>query len=337
MGAPATIKDIAVAAEVSLETVSRVLNGKYKATTTRGRQRVEQVRAIAERLGYRPDATAVAMRTRRTRQVGIVVHRDSLTCHPSLPEFLVGINERLEQAGHLTVLCRLLDPGHSQAFAHQALATRSLDGVVVVDGLEVAVLERIAQAVPAMVLVNTPGWAGTPAVMRDEPGAGALAAANLAGLGYRRGVFVRKDWAHHVSYDQRWAGFSTAFAGSGRTVEELHLVLPCADEGCAALRAAIAPEAVLVAADALTAYALIDACAALGIRPGVDVGLACLDEQNGMVYSNPGLARVSHDRGAIGAAAAGLVLERIAGSTVAPGTRRFASVWRPGPTAPGPR
>jgi len=334
---PATLRDIAHAAGVSLEIVSRVLNGKYKGNTKRGGERVEQVKAIAERLGYRPDAGAVAMRTRRTRQVGIVVHRDSLLCHPVLLEFLVGINETLETAGYLTTLCRLLDPGHSQAFNAQALDTRSLDGVVVVDGLDLPVLERIAKAVPAMVLVNSPGWAGTPAVMRDEPGAGALAGAQLADLGYRRGVYVRKDWSHHVSYDQRWAGFSAAFAGPGRSVEELRLDLPVTDAGCAALRALVGSHTVLAVADAMTVYGVIDACARIGVRPGIDFGLACLDAQNGMEYSNPGLARVTHDRVGIGATAAALVLDRIAGRPAVPGTRRVSGSWHPGLTAPGPQ
>ncbi|MDA3961559.1 MAG: LacI family DNA-binding transcriptional regulator [Planctomycetota bacterium] len=337
MSSACTIRDIAEAAQVSLETVSRVLNGKYKASTQRGRDRVAQVRAIAAKLGYRPDPAAVAMRTGRTRLVGIIVENDSVFCHSVLLEFLAGITETLEAAGYATALTRLHHQPFAQAgFSCQALDTRALDGAVVVDGLDLDLLQRLDLVLPALVLVNSPGWGNTPAVMRDEAAAGALAGGRLADAGYRRGIFLRKEPSAHPCYDQRWAGFAAGFAGPGRQAEECRLALPFDDDARAHLRSLAATDTVIVASDPLSALGLLDAFARMDLRIGIDVGLAALDEQSGMDYSSPGLARVSHDREAIGAAAAQLILARIDGQAVEPGTRRLVGSWRAGCTAPGP-
>lgn len=64
-----TIKDVAREAGVSVTTVSRALNstGRIDAQT---KKRVEEV---IEQLGYRPDSTAQSMKTRRTRNIFLVV------------------------------------------------------------------------------------------------------------------------------------------------------------------------------------------------------------------------------------------------------------------------
>lgn len=65
----ATIKDIAEAAGVSLATVSRVINnGPKVGDATRVR-----VKAIMQELGYRPNANARALVTKRSASLGVVI------------------------------------------------------------------------------------------------------------------------------------------------------------------------------------------------------------------------------------------------------------------------
>lgn len=65
----ATIKDIAEAAGVSLATVSRVVNDGPK-VGTKTRQRVKKIMA---EMGYRPNANARALVTRRNTSLGVVL------------------------------------------------------------------------------------------------------------------------------------------------------------------------------------------------------------------------------------------------------------------------
>jgi LacI family transcriptional regulator len=66
----ATIKDVALAAGVSVGSVSNVINGSQSVRS----DTVARVKAAMAELGYRPNAAARSMRTRATRAVGFVVN-----------------------------------------------------------------------------------------------------------------------------------------------------------------------------------------------------------------------------------------------------------------------
>ncbi len=65
----ATIKDIAQAAGVSLATVSRVINNGPKV----GNETRKRVKKIMEEMGYRPNANARALVTKRSASLGVVI------------------------------------------------------------------------------------------------------------------------------------------------------------------------------------------------------------------------------------------------------------------------
>ena len=65
----ATIKDIAQAAGVSLATVSRVINNGPKV----GNDTRQRVKKIMEEMGYRPNANARALVTKRSASLGVVI------------------------------------------------------------------------------------------------------------------------------------------------------------------------------------------------------------------------------------------------------------------------
>lgn len=65
-----TLKDIADRSGVSSMTVSRVLNGKE---TRLARERIELIRKTAAELGYRPNASARALRDGRSGTIGLLI------------------------------------------------------------------------------------------------------------------------------------------------------------------------------------------------------------------------------------------------------------------------
>ena len=70
-----TIKDIAKAAGVSHPTVSRALNNHPAiAEATR-----ERIIALAEQMGYVPNAAARGLKTNRTRALGVILRQIDLT------------------------------------------------------------------------------------------------------------------------------------------------------------------------------------------------------------------------------------------------------------------
>jgi len=117
----ATIVDVADAAGVAIGTVSRYLNGH---PIRRGnRDRIEQA---IERLGYRRNAVAAAMKTDLTNTVGFMV--------PGLSEFHSAVLERLSynmrEAGKaLLTLCHNSDP-RSVSDVLDFFATHRVDALV---------------------------------------------------------------------------------------------------------------------------------------------------------------------------------------------------------------
>jgi LacI family transcriptional regulator len=91
---PATIYDVAKQAQVSHETVSRVLRGD-PGVKEKNRERVS---AALEALSYRPNITAKALATRRSRRLGAMVY-DLIEAGPS--QFVEGATEAAREAGYL--------------------------------------------------------------------------------------------------------------------------------------------------------------------------------------------------------------------------------------------
>ena len=119
----ATIKDIATAVGVSVATVSNVLNGKPNA----GRIIRKKVLHAAKQLGYRPNRAAQAMRTGRTRAIGLVL--PDLT-NPFFPELAQAVENTARSLG---LLVCLIDSqgrvdGESDGFA--LLMQHAVDGVI---------------------------------------------------------------------------------------------------------------------------------------------------------------------------------------------------------------
>jgi len=88
----ATLKDVAREAGVSIAAVSYSLNGGG----TIGEEVRARVREVAERIGYRPNRSAQAIRTGRTTTLGLIV--PDLT-NPYYPALAQAVERAARQAG----------------------------------------------------------------------------------------------------------------------------------------------------------------------------------------------------------------------------------------------
>ena len=86
------LKKLAQELGLSQTTVSRALNG-YPEVSEKTRKRVSDA---ADRLGYRPNASARRLATGRVGAVGMVMPSDGqLLVNPHFSEFLAGLGQRL--------------------------------------------------------------------------------------------------------------------------------------------------------------------------------------------------------------------------------------------------
>jgi len=119
-----TIRDVALAADVSIGTASKALNG-------RGQLRPEtrtRVRTIAEQLGFRPNDLVHSLLRGRTFTVGLLT-TDSYGRF-SIP-LLEGIEDALGAARVSVFLCNARDDPESERRHIDSLLAKQVDGIIV--------------------------------------------------------------------------------------------------------------------------------------------------------------------------------------------------------------
>lgn len=177
-----TIRDVAQAAGVHVSTVSRALNPEKRRLISAEVLRV--VEEAAQRLGYRANRAASALRTGRTRTIGVLV--PDIT-NAVFPPILQGIEASAAARGYFVFVANVVDHALARPIVERMLAQQ-------VDGLVMAIATRddplidfIAKAGMHAVLVNRADETGRlPAVVSDDRLAMKLAVDHLVGYGHRR-------------------------------------------------------------------------------------------------------------------------------------------------------
>ena len=325
-----TIRDVAREAQTSLETVSRVLNGRYKATTARGRLRVGQVLAVAKRLGYRPDLGARSMRATDMGIIGVL----GLQMPVNLPQATVeGLLDVLAPRG-FTLSAHYNPRG---APAHRLPPWR-IDGAVVVDMHDRAELEPVEASGLPYVSIN--GWAGPrgSAVRFDDADGMRQLVRHLVGVGHRRIAYAnayRDRWHGHPSVAVRHRAFTAALRSMGAAPAIGH-EMPLSEDREAFLRAIRADGATaLIVYHHFHGVELHQACLRLGLRVPQDLSIACFNDEWPVQFLDPGLTAVAMPSREAGAAAGRLLLARIDDADAAPETATLPATLVPrGSTAP---
>ena len=299
-----TIRQLASELGLSHMTVSRVMRGEGPiAANTRKR-----VLDAARKMGYRPNAAARAMSSRRTRQVGVLVpnHPGNRFAHPLAYETILGINEGLQQAGYVMCLARIDDVRRDLAEQSRVFKEHLLDGMIVLDSMPADVEQKLESLIPDVVWCDSNVWREHGCVRRDERQAGRLAGEAAVAAGYRRVMMMTYAPEHreHFSSAERFEGVSDAVATAGKKLEvitEPSLSKPAERRDLAAL---LTPDAVVICNSVYQAHATRSAAEAAGKIAGRDFGLASCDDMHQLDRLWPGLARVSFHRYGMGLEAA---------------------------------
>jgi LacI family transcriptional regulator len=201
---PATIRDVARAAKLSVASVSRALNGRG-AVHPDTRSRVFEA---AQRLGYTPNAAARSLSTARSQAVGVVL--------PDLHgeffgELVRGLDRAASERGYFLLLSTMhADP----ILAGKAMAAMRgrVDGLIVMaPELSARDLEAALPADLPAVLVDSPHEAGRHAFRVDNAGGAELVVRLMLESGRRRIVHLAGRPAN-IDGAERRAGYSEAMA-----------------------------------------------------------------------------------------------------------------------------
>lgn len=307
-----TIKDVAQHAQVSVTTVSHVINGT-RFVSEAARERVRQ--AIAA-LNYVPSALARSLKSSRTHTVGMMIPNNS---NPYFAEIIRGIEDTCFDAGFNVILCNSDDDPLKQSQYVRVLSEKQVDGLIVVSsGGDTELIETLRTAGMPQVVVDREidDLAADLVEVHHELG-GYLATKHLLEFGHRRIACIAGPQALSPAR-QRVQGYHRALHEAGLKTDDR--LLRSADFTSAGGHEAMAsllksarqrPSAVFASND-LMAIGAICAAAETGLRIPEDLSVVGFDDIALAAFSNPPLTTIAQPKHQTGALAARLLLERIA-------------------------
>lgn len=333
----ATIADVARLAGVSTATAGRVLGGYgYASGSTR-----EQVLKAAGSLGYRPNALARSLITRRTSTIGVVAGDIQ---NPFYASILRGISNVAGPAGFGLLITNSDEDLAQEVRAVELLTAKQVDGLIVspCDTRNSAHLRALRDAgIPLVLIDRAVERLDVDRVGTDNVAAAGKAVATLIAQGHRRigligelasddpiGLerFIARDWSCGlVAIDalypswQRLLGYLQAHREAGLEVDPA-LIRGAREYAAEAARLQAVgllsgshrPTA-LFPTDGTMSEGAMAAIAGLGLSVPGDLSIICFDELDWMGFMPPGISTMAQPRLAMGEAAAQLLLERISG------------------------
>jgi len=204
---PPTIRDVAERAGVSKSLVSRVMRGGDAVSA--GRR--EAVMAVAEQLGYRPNAAARSLVQQRSLHVGVMV---SDLHNVFFAEILDGIEEVAASRGYRMLITTGNRVRDAETDALETLLQLRADGVILLaPRLPQAVVARAGREVPMAVVGSSMRVPGVDTVVNDDVRGAELAVEHLVRLGHRRIGMV--DGGDGAGAAERRAGYEATMRRFG--------------------------------------------------------------------------------------------------------------------------
>lgn len=281
------MRDVAAAAGVSAQTVSRVLNDHPNVQESTRRR----VLAVIEELGYRRNHTARALVTGRSKTIGVLT---LATNNYSRSSLALGIELGAREAGYTVNSVTADLSTRSLTDAVSRLVYQGVDGIIIAAPLQDAAeeVERITARIPT---VNTDGSStmGDRQVGVDQDLAAVFATGHLLELGHKTVWHISgpREWSDAASRLDSWR---RALEEAGREVpQELHGDWSPESGYQNGLILGAMPEvtAIFVASDEM-AFGVLRALNELGRRVPEDVSVVGIDDIDLAAYSTPPLTTV---------------------------------------------
>jgi DNA-binding LacI/PurR family transcriptional regulator len=316
-----TMLDVARASGFSVSTVSIVLSdaplAQNVAVTTR-----EHIRAMAQQLGYHPDAHARSLRRRSTQTIGVLAFDLS---DPFCVPIMRGIQLGLQPADYLPLVMDAQTQRKLFDDYLNLLLERRAEGVIVIASWVFEETNLLADVrknnVPIIIVGRDLTARGITSILVDNEDGGALAMTHLRDLGHKN-IAVIQGPPEMCDSEPRWHGIQRIANEAGITLDpDLILTLPgiadpasgfdggfrCAQQMLATGK----PFTAVLAFDDLTALGVVRALTDAGLRIPQDVSVMGFDDVLPAKVSTPAITTIRQPLHEMGLQAAEQVLQAI--------------------------
>ncbi|MGV8980688.1 LacI family DNA-binding transcriptional regulator [Clostridium sp.] len=192
----ANIRDVAREANVSMSTVSRVINSNYP-VKEETRIRVEEA---VKKLNFSPNVLARSLVSQNTKTIGILVPSISNIFFPTV---IKAIEYELRIKGYSIYLCDTDDKAEEEIKYIRSLMGRQVDGIIVIDpkteNMKNGFYETVSSDIPLVSINGYNNNINCNFVLNDEASGARQAMQYLLKLGHENIIFVRGKESY--SYD----------------------------------------------------------------------------------------------------------------------------------------
>lgn len=318
----ATIREISDRANVSIATVSKVLNGKGGV----GQATIDNVLAIARELNYRPNLTARSLKKGQSQTLGVIT--EDLTVF-NTPDIVDGIDAYCESQGYHYILGNLRfnkryghhpqDTEECSRLMHALVDTmlsKQVDGIIYIGCHSHAVVPLSPNAdIPFVYAYCYSIDPNVPSVLYDDQKAAFEATQLLIRRGHRSiGMIAGQSDSIHTA--NRILGHQEAlFAGSIPYNPRLTLYGDWERDQAYALTEQLIASGVtaIFSHNDLMALGVLDYCGKNGIEVGRDLALIGFDNREIGTVCRPTLSTVSLPLFEMGQTATHLLIDMLAG------------------------
>ncbi len=319
MNGQVTMRQIAERAQVSIGTVSHVVNG-----TARVRQKLRlRVLEAIRSLGFQPSALAQGLRLNRTKMLGMIIPD---VTNPFFPGVVRGAEDIAFRNSYRLVLCNTDNDPAKEALYVAELKSFRAAGLLIIPAAGTDLTSELSIGAPAtqpVVCIDRcpEGWTGDAVVVANERGA-YLATKYLIRSGHRH-LAVITGPARLANATERLNGFKKALREARlpiapEFVQEAAFDTPSGSQAAKRLLRMLPRPTAIFACNDLMALGVLHALHEAGLRCPEDVSLVGFDNLEFCEYTNPALTSVYQPGYQMGTAAAGLLVERIKGLDDAP-------------------
>lgn len=215
----ATMQHVAALAEVSIKTVSRVVNGEGGVSPERERR----VREAMARLGYRHNLAASNLRRGlRTASIGVLLQDVG---NDYCGELLRAIDARARERGVVVMSASLDEEPERERELVAGLVARRIDGLVLMPATDDQsyLVPELQAGLPIVVVDRAPRGIAVDSVTSDNREGSALAVGHLAAHGHRR-IAALVDDERIATAHERLAGYREGLGRASLAADE-HLVV----------------------------------------------------------------------------------------------------------------
>lgn len=314
----ASLKDIAEEVGVSVSLVSKVLNDRL-GTTGAGSGTVAAIRGVAERVGYRKNASALALLAGRHHVIGVYIHCIGMAGSGILEHLLGGISSMARQHRQRQMLS-FFETTQELLDLCDAAHAGTMDGLLLGGLVHPEACDRILEirrVIPVVTIYDEPLHPGLVNVGLDQTRVARVATAHLVERGARAIAHIHNVGGRSEGYRQALADAGLAYEAarvySAPSVRYDHETGERAVE--AFIERGVAFDGIVAQSDQ-QAVGCINALARHGLRVPDDVRVIGVDDAPYCTFNSVPLSSVDQGFRQRGETAVRMLLDMVNGKTV---------------------